>query len=53
MEIDPCYFRPTEVEHLCGDTRKIRCELGWEPEAHFADIALEMAQVDYEAECRA
>ena len=31
VEIDPGYFRPTEVETLLGDASKAKRELGWEP----------------------
>ena len=31
VAIDPRYFRPTEVEELCGDASKARTVLGWEP----------------------
>jgi len=31
IEIDPKYFRPTEVEQLCGDPTKARTILGWNP----------------------
>lgn len=31
VEVDPKYFRPTEVEQLCGDPTKARTRLGWNP----------------------
>ena len=31
VEVDPKYFRPTEVEQLCGDPTKARTKLGWNP----------------------
>ena len=31
VEVDPAYFRPTEVELLIGDATKARTQLGWEP----------------------
>ena len=31
IEIDPYYFRPTEVDLLIGDSSKARNLLGWEP----------------------
>ncbi len=31
VEVDPKYFRPTEVEQLCGDPTKARTLLGWNP----------------------
>ena len=35
IEIDPCYFRPTEVAPLVGDASKARKRLGWQPTTHF------------------
>ncbi len=31
VEVDPKYFRPTEVEQLLGDPSKARTQLGWNP----------------------
>lgn len=31
VEVDAKYFRPTEVEQLCGDPTKARTKLGWNP----------------------
>jgi len=31
VEIDPQYFRPTEVDLLCGDSTKAQTQLGWNP----------------------
>ena len=31
VEVDPKYFRPTEVERLLGDPSKARTQLGWNP----------------------
>lgn len=38
VEIDPRYFRPTEVDHLQGDATKARERLGWQPEVSFPDL---------------
>ncbi len=46
IEIDPRYFRPTEVENLCADITKARKRLGWEPRTTFADLVKIM--VDYD-----
>ena len=46
VEIDPRYFRPTEVDHLVGDARKAREVLGWEPKSTFNDIVCEMVRAD-------
>ena len=31
VQVDPRYFRPTEVETLLGDASKARAQLGWTP----------------------
>ena len=35
VEIDPRYFRPTEVDELCGDASRARRALGWEAKTGF------------------
>ena len=55
VEIDPRYFRPTEVDVLVGDATKAREVLGWTPKFAFGDIVSEMVQADLRAvirECR-
>ena len=46
VEVDPRYFRPTEVESLLGDASKARATLGWAPEISFSDMVAEMVDVD-------
>ena len=46
IEIDPRYFRPTEVEFLCADITKAKRKLGWEPIVKFSDLVKIM--VDYD-----
>ena len=41
-EIDPEFFRPCEVEYLCGDSSKARSELGWSQEFSFTDLVRDM-----------
>ena len=48
VEIDPRYFRPTEVELLIGDPRKAERKLGWRHETSVRDLAREMVQADLE-----
>lgn len=48
LEIDPRYFRPTEVEFLLGDASKAKNELGWEPKIRFAQLVAEMVDSDLE-----
>jgi GDPmannose 4,6-dehydratase len=46
VEIDPRYFRPTEVHELCGDASKAASDLGWRPHTTFADIVRLMLDAD-------
>jgi len=46
IEIDPRYFRPTEVENLLGNPEKAKQVLGWKPETSFHDLIKEMVQKD-------
>jgi len=49
VEIDPDYFRPTEVEILLGDPTKAREKLGWQPEVKFQELVRIMMNADLEA----
>jgi GDPmannose 4,6-dehydratase len=46
VEIDPRYFRPTEVDALKGDASKARRKLGWRHETMFDSLVSEMVQAD-------
>ncbi len=46
VEIDPRYFRPTEVDLLIGDASKAKAELGWEPKTTVEELVKEMVQAD-------
>ena len=46
VEIDPRYFRPTEVDVLMGDSSKAHTRLGWRHETSVRDLAREMVQED-------
>jgi GDPmannose 4,6-dehydratase len=46
IEIDPRYFRPTEVEYLHGDPAKARRELGWTHTTTFEELVTEMVEYD-------
>lgn len=46
VEIDPRYFRPTEVELLIGDPTKAREKLGWEHQTSVRDLCREMVLAD-------
>ena len=46
MQIDPRYFRPTEVETLLGDPSKAKEKLGWVPEITVQEMCKEMVAHD-------
>lgn len=46
VEIDPRYFRPTEVELLQGDYSKAQERLGWEPKVRFHELVKLMVDAD-------
>ncbi len=48
VEIDPRYFRPTEVDELLGDASKATAELGWKPKVSFEDLVRQMVEHDLE-----
>jgi GDPmannose 4,6-dehydratase len=52
VEIDPRYFRPTEVDILLGDSTKARKKLGWEPKVSLEELARMMVEHDMELAAR-
>ena len=46
VAVDARYFRPTEVEALCGDASKARAKLGWEPQVSLAELTQMMVDAD-------
>ena len=46
VEIDPWYYRPSEVDNLQGDSSKARRELGWEPKVGFEELVRLMVDHD-------
>jgi GDPmannose 4,6-dehydratase len=48
VEIDPRYFRPTEVDHLHGDASKAMKALGWKPKVTFKQLIEMMVRADEE-----
>jgi len=48
VEIDPRYFRPTEVDFLQGDPCKAERLLGWRPRIEFDDLVISMVENDLE-----
>jgi GDPmannose 4,6-dehydratase len=47
VEVDPRYFRPTEVETLLGDPTYAHARLGWKPTVSFEELVKEMVDADY------
>ena len=48
VEVDPNYYRPTEVDHLLGDASKARRVLGWTHKTSFDALVKEMVAADIE-----
>lgn len=46
VEIDPAYYRPTEVDFLQGDATKARTLLGWKPRVGFTELVHRMVDHD-------
>jgi GDPmannose 4,6-dehydratase len=46
VEVDPRYFRPTEVDALCGDASRARDVLGWQPRTSFEQLVRIMLEAD-------
>ena len=46
VQIDPRYFRPTEVGHLQADASKAQQVLGWEPRVCFQELISIMVEKD-------
>lgn len=49
VEVDPRYFRPTEVDLLIGDATKAHERLGWHHTIGFEDLVAEMVDADIDA----
>lgn len=48
VEVNPNYFRPTEVDLLIGNPEKARKNLGWEPKVNFNELVKIMTKADLE-----
>ncbi len=49
VEIDPLYYRPTEVDLLCGNPAKAKSVLGWNPnQTSFTELIRKMVLADFE-----
>ena len=49
VEVDPSYYRPTEVDHLLGDPSKALAILGWKAQTHWGELARLMTHADMAA----
>jgi GDPmannose 4,6-dehydratase len=52
VDIDPRYYRPTEVDFLLGDASKAREKLGWTPRTSFEELVRLMMEADLELAAR-
>jgi GDPmannose 4,6-dehydratase len=48
VEVDPTYFRPSEVNSLIGDATKMKTDLKWEPRTSWQELVEIMVQNDLE-----
>ncbi len=48
VKINPQFYRPAEVELLCGDSSKAQAVLGWKPVVEFEQLVKEMVDSDLE-----
>jgi len=46
VQVDPRYFRPTEVDILQGDATKARTVLGWKHKISFDELVRDMVESD-------
>ena len=46
MEVDPRYFRPSEVDLLIGDPTKAKEKLGWMHKTDWRHLCAEMVEAD-------
>jgi GDPmannose 4,6-dehydratase len=49
VQVDPRYFRPTEVDTLLGDPSKAKEKLGWTPKISFENLVAEMVREDFKS----
>jgi len=48
VDVDPRYFRPSEVENLRGDASQAMNKLGWKPSVSFSELVRIMVEADME-----
>ncbi|MDK2947136.1 MAG: GDPmannose 4,6-dehydratase [Methanolobus sp.] len=49
VEVDPTYYRPTEVDILLGNPAKANEKLGWKPKVKFEELVRQMTKAEEEA----
>ena len=49
IDINPVYFRPTEVDLLIGDSTKAKDDLNWKPKTSFIDLIKIMVQAEIDS----
>ncbi len=52
VQVKPEFFRPAEVDQLCGDASKARRVLGWHPEVAFDELVERMVRADMDRAAR-
>jgi GDPmannose 4,6-dehydratase len=52
VDLDPAYYRPTEVDYLLGDPSKATAKLGWKPRTTFRELVRIMMEADLELAAR-
>ena len=48
VDVDPKFFRPTEVDTVLGDASKAKAKLGWAPSVGLEELTSMMVQADYD-----
>jgi GDPmannose 4,6-dehydratase len=46
VSVSPKYYRPTDVDSLCGDATKAKQKLGWVPKISFDELVSEMVEAE-------
>jgi GDPmannose 4,6-dehydratase len=52
VEVDPSYFRPSEVDFLVGNASKANKNLGWKPKVKFKELVRIMIEADLKTEAK-
>ncbi len=48
VQVDPKYYRPTEVDYLIGNPQKAKEKLAWEAKTKFPELVKIMAKADFD-----